>query len=273
MKFEELQELFPQLQKNPTQDAYALRLEDGDAYLPKETLTQREKTIWQLLETKKIHHKLSSWQLYLNGQKSQPKVNSHLRFLYFQVKKLNKEERKQWQDQLLSFFGSRVAYFWQNPENVVVIDEQCHLSQEELNGILTTMDSDFLTTTHLLVGLVWDKKAELPAIFMEEEKINDSISWQSKVMTIPQAALSFYTQFNKKDSVILHTFRQLFNNQDDSKELVVNLYKVGGNVTQAAKNMFVHRNTLEYRIEKFMQKYHLNLHQMDDLVFCYLIFV
>ena len=123
------------------------------------------------------------------------------------------------------------------------------------------------------MGLVWPENADLVALFKEEEKINDSISWQNKVMTIMQAALNFYTQFNRNRSVIIKAYQEYFKDKDDIKELVTNLYQVGGNVTQAAKNMFIHRNTLEYRIDKIAQNYYLNLHQMDDLVFCYLIFV
>lgn len=274
MNFTEFKKIFPQAKRLPSPASYRVKLADGDVYLAKKDLTKREQILCKLLKDKPlIPSKLSDWQLYLNGQAMQPKVGSQVRFLYFQVKDLKKENRKQWRAQLLSFFGTQTPCFWQDEENIVVIDDRCHLSAEELTGILTTMDSDFLTKTHLLVGLVWSRQSDLAALFNEEKKINNFISWHSKVVTVPQAALTFYTQFNKQKSSVMRTYQDYFKDKEDIKELVTNLYQVGGNVSQAAKNMFVHRNTLEYRIEKILQNYYLNLHQMDDLVFCYLLFV
>lgn len=274
MKFQKFKEFFPDAQKNIFPNSYQVKLEDGDAYLDEGDLTDREKVLLSLLTNNQlIKVNLSNWQRYLYDQGPQPKLEKHVRFLYLEVKDLKKENRKQWQDQILSFFNNQVACFWQNDENLVIVDQDCSLTQKDFAGILTTMDTDFSTKTHLLMGLVWPENADLVALFKEEEKINDSISWQNKVMTIMQAALNFYTQFNRNRSVIIKAYQEYFKDKDDIKELVTNLYQVGGNVTQAAKNMFMHRNTLEYRIDKIAQNYYLNLHQMDDLVFCYLIFV
>ena len=42
-------------------------------------------------------------------------------------------------------------------------------------------------------------------------------------------------------------------------------------MTLAAKKLYVHRNTLQYQVEKFEKSSGLNLKNMDDLVLCYLV--
>lgn len=53
--------------------------------------------------------------------------------------------------------------------------------------------------------------------------------------------------------------------------MITALYQHKGNISSAAKALYVHRNTLQYQIDKLAQETGLNLREMDDLVFCYLI--
>ncbi|NRE28611.1 Fis family transcriptional regulator, partial [Enterococcus faecalis] len=49
------------------------------------------------------------------------------------------------------------------------------------------------------------------------------------------------------------------------------LWKNQGNISSTAKDLFMHRNTLHYRLEKFFEQTGLSLKKMDDLIFCYLL--
>ena len=53
----------------------------------------------------------------------------------------------------------------------------------------------------------------------------------------------------QRQFIILQTYKKKLST---SSELITSLYKVGGNVTQASKVMYIHRNTLEYRIDKLV---------------------
>ena len=43
-----------------------------------------------------------------------------------------------------------------------------------------------------------------------------------------------------------------------------------GNISKAANDLYVHRNTLQYRIDRFFQETGVNLKTMDDLLLSYL---
>ena len=71
-------------------------------------------------------------------------------------------------------------------------------------------------------------------------------------------------------SPLAQKYHQLISEDLQLKKIVVALYHEKGNVSSAAKELYLHRNTLQYRIDRLRQDTGLNLRRMDDLVFCYL---
>ncbi|EGO7946525.1 hypothetical protein FEW58_000670 [Enterococcus faecalis] len=55
------------------------------------------------------------------------------------------------------------------------------------------------------------------------------------------------------------------------KKIIIQLWKSQGNVSTTAKSLYMHRNTLINKIEKYFLDSDLNLKNMDDLFFCYLL--
>ena len=61
------------------------------------------------------------------------------------------------------------------------------------------------------------------------------------------------------------------NKDTDIQPIISALWKNQGNISSTAKDLFMHRNTLHYRLEKFFEQTGLSLKKMDDLIFCYLL--
>lgn len=277
MNYQKLKALFPEivLDKKDDQDNYLeFKVNNTWFSIPKGALTKREQEIIELFnEGSSVKKTTSAWQnfLYRNGDK--PASAEQLRFLHFNVNNLISTSKRKWQELILSFFGAETHHFWNDTKEFIIIDEKCKLTEEDFSGILTTIDSDFSTKTQLLIGSIWNKNDDLNSLYDEEELIFNEIDKNNDVVTVPECALEFFTKFSSHKSSILKTFNQKFKEYPDLKQLVINLYQVGGNVSQAAKKMYIHRNTIEYRIDKLRQDFQLNLHKMDDLIFCYLVFV
>ena len=272
MDSHELKKLFPEatniIPKDKDQNL-ALSLEGKTWFIAKKDLSEREFFLLKNLEGKyDLFKTYTPWRNYLfNGQK-QPLINGKLRFLYLHIENLISERKTEWQDLILSFFNSEVSSFWLDQTVFVIIDKECTLTQSDIMGIITAIDGDFETMTRVLIGLVWCKEDNLPQIFKEEKLIGNDFQELKKVVAIPEIALQFYFAHSTKNSIILQTYKKKLST---SSELITSLYKVGGNVTQASKDMYIHRNTLEYRIDKLQSATNLNLRKMDDLVFSYLI--
>ncbi|MDV6872815.1 PucR family transcriptional regulator, partial [Pseudomonas aeruginosa] len=43
-----------------------------------------------------------------------------------------------------------------------------------------------------------------------------------------------------------------------------------GNLVQTAQRLYIHRNSLQYKLDKFAQQSGLHLKQLDDLAFAHL---
>ena len=74
-----------------------------------------------------------------------------------------------------------------------------------------------------------------------------------------------------KDSYLMRTLYYHWFGEEDLSEIITNLWKNQGNVSSTAKDLFMHRNTLQYKLDKFQQVTHCNLKNMDDLFLCYLL--
>lgn len=72
-------------------------------------------------------------------------------------------------------------------------------------------------------------------------------------------------------NVLVDHYRRLLNKDTDIQPIISALWKNQGNISSTAKDLFMHRNTLHYRLEKFFEQTGLSLKKMDDLIFCYLL--
>lgn len=243
--------------------------------LAKEKLSSRELLLIRLLQEQlpQTKSRETPWQKFLNGHSwQQPTSKEHLRFLYFRIENLSLDRKNEWQKLILSFFKKDTSSFWNDDQSLLIIDEDCIMSKEELTGIVSSVDNDFDTKTNFLMGLVWSKTDDLPAVFAEEKIINSTFSKIRPYETVTSAALKFYLHY-QRPSVILKSYRKKLEAVEYLPHLITTLYKNEGNISQAAKEMYIHRNTLEYRIDKLQSEDCLNLRQMDDLIFCYLAIV
>lgn len=132
-------------------------------------------------------------------------------------------------------------------------------TKSELFDIFQTLSQDMGEKISAYVGMFVDK-AQLSEIYAEESTIFKSKkSFSEYILTE-----SLRTSDNK---ILKDIHRELLENVEDQK-LVIALYATNGNQSQAAKNLYVHRNTLLNKIKKYEQKYGLQL-TGSDLVLAY----
>lgn len=69
----------------------------------------------------------------------------------------------------------------------------------------------------------------------------------------------------------MQVFKKKLSLDEDMALIISALWKHQGNISSTAKELFMHRNTLQYRIDKFYDQTNLSLKNMDDLVLAYLL--
>ena len=119
-------------------------------------------------------------------------------------------------------------------------------------GILETLAIDFGVQSKLYIGEFNDiavVKNDLRQIFLEEQTIFKT-SHKGQINTLASCALRFFGKKSTNESLVIKNLRQQINAQKNLREIIMALYQAQGNLSLAAKNIYVHRNTLQYQLEK-----------------------
>ncbi|MBM6616037.1 helix-turn-helix domain-containing protein [Desemzia sp. RIT804] len=224
------------------------------------------------LKTKKS----SKWQSFLVEESfALPKEEGIYRIIQFEIiKKDAAFERALWIKAFKSLFtGVEDIFFTTENKGMLIQEKQPDLlSNEEMAGIIRTLDDDFSVKTVYYIGQFWTINATLPNIFQEEQRIFD---WQknqkTQVFDLSSVALHYYTAEAISQSPLMQQLKAQYVLDAELKELILAMWKSQGNISVAAKSLYIHRNTLQYRIDRFHEVSGLSLRNMDDLLLCYLL--
>lgn len=166
------------------------------------------------------------------------------------------------------------GFFISDKDAVLIVYNPSKLQlREEIESILTVLNDDFGIQSSLYLGHIWPVNERLPHLFLEEQEIFKDTRSQTQydqITTLSQAALSHYSFEATSKSPILASIKETILAIPGGADLVFSMWQNLGNVSQAAASLYVHRNTLQYRIERFMEIVDLNLKDMDDLLLSYL---
>lgn len=247
-------------------DAQVLRVE-GETLAVAGDLTAREAALLATLAPQTVSR--HPWARFLQGVGAAPSGGS-VRLLQLSVAAAPAQAAL-WLEAALSLVPMASTGFWLTPTQAVLVEPRSAtpLPQAALISILDTLDPDFDTQTRGYCGQFWPVDAQLPAIFAEEQHLAACADARSACLA--QTALGYYTQAARRDSPVLQALRQKLNDDPDIQPVIASLYAHFGNLTATAKALYIHRNTLQYRLDKFQQATGFSLREMDDLVLCALL--
>ncbi|WP_057894890.1 helix-turn-helix domain-containing protein [Lacticaseibacillus brantae] len=271
MDLTNFKQLFPHviLEQPFPPDSLVLTIDHQLVALPAADLTAREQALLAPLQTRQH----DPWAQFLAEGGQQPAVDGSVRLLIFAVDFSQAQgNRHAWLEALISLLPQVETGFFLNKQQGVVIEPKtaASLSMTDFDGVVSTLDTDFETETHLFVGSFWPVNQALPAIFQEELALATSTS--QTVTNLPQTALRYYTTPKREQSPILSSLQtQIQHDYPDMVPVIGALYHHQGNISSAAKALYLHRNTLQYRLDKFQEQTGFALKNMDDLVLCYLL--
>lgn len=220
--------------------------------------------------------KLSKWQSFLvDGSFALPKEEGFYRIIQFEIiKKDAAFERALWLKAFKSLFSNvEDVFFTVVNKGMLIQGKQADLlSNEEMAGIIRTLDDDFSVKTVYYIGQFWSIDAALPNIFKEEQHIFEAQkNRKAQVFDLSSVALPYYTQEAISQSPLMQQMKTQYVSDPELKELILAMWKSQGNISVAAKSLYIHRNTLQYRIDRFHEASGLSLRNMDDLLLCYLL--
>ncbi|EXJ23677.1 Leucine rich protein [Alkalibacterium sp. AK22] len=268
---------FPFLEK----ETFRIPYKNKWIHIPTASLSDKE---WQLLsllkqevEPSKTPLTQSRWHAYLEGKRDTPpdKVES-IRMTQFLLEKMdNQFDYSIWIDSIRQLLDPVLDVFFISSDTCLVIQDTSAptFKTAEMQGLLQTLEDDFSIRTHAYIGHYWSTEGDLKDILREEQVIfqQEVKHLHNQVGSLPEIALRYFTKEALSQSQLMSALKLQIESSEDWRELIYSLWESQGNVSVAAKNLFIHRNTLQYRMDRFYEQTGLSLKNMNELLVCYLL--
>ncbi|MCK1213549.1 PucR family transcriptional regulator [Streptococcus uberis] len=276
----DLKKSFPEMQESqfPIADDFWISIEKDEHYLnfPKNSLTDREVELLQMMvqESPSAEKVSSPWYRYLVKQVgSAPQELAHVQFLYLNHQEALSAAFLQVLEEILS---EAIAIFPVSQNRTVLFLEISDPldSLTILQDIQPTLESDFGLALSLFVGNEWHHldSASLRDVFEEENALFSAYLLQkggSKVQNFSQLMLWAFLK-DQKSPAIEGQFQRVLMQNSDFSALIESMWESQGNLVQTAQKLYIHRNSLQYKLDKLKKLTGLNLKVLDDLAFAYL---
>lgn len=246
--------------------------------IPIENLTSREIELLMHLTANNPTQTQTPWAQFILANGSLPKNNeSTLRLIQMVIEfKGTDIELSFWKDSISHLFSDVLEIIFITENKCLVIQGNSSssiLTQTEMDGYFQTLEDDYSINISAYVGQFWSINTPLKRIWEEELDIFDSQSKHitQSVVSLSNLALLYYTEKGRINSAILSELYNQLESQSEWIEVIRALWKNQRNLTETAKSLYLHRNTLQYRIDRFEEQTHLGLKEINDLTLAYLI--
>lgn len=282
LQFQEFLKLYPTatLHTVPTKDSNFISLpyQDHFIWLEKASLNEKEQLLLSLtiLPTSPITDATTNPWYPVLFEHYPIKENGHYRLIQVTFNQTEHLLTKEWLAEVHEMLPSVVDCFFTSTTQAIIIEQQQeNLTRGELDGLFLALDMDFDCYTHLFVGPFHHSSHDFTRLLEEETVLFQKLLQRNISEKSTDLAASIIHLFGEPQltSGILFSslFQDWFTEDETMPELIAALWQNKGNVSSAAKDLFMHRNTLLYKLEKFQQNTQLNLKEMDDLLLSYLL--
>ncbi|OFI47009.1 hypothetical protein BG262_01365 [Floricoccus penangensis] len=234
--YEQFKKIFPQTMETSDEESKCLKLQlaDSFAYLDINILSSRER---ELLTT-------------IFPSKPIPDIFSNLplgyyRILYFKADSIN---------ELSEILRSLVPDIFRQEKNIYLEEYTAeNLSMSEYEEIFEAIKNDFGLDFTYYIGNFSQPK-DLPDIYLKESEI-----FGKGYENIQDFAVTLLRNPLIENNLIMANLDFRLNQDGEVKEIISALYQSKANQNQAAKSLFIHRNTLLQKIKKIERKYGIKL--------------
>ncbi|MFJ7728013.1 PucR family transcriptional regulator [Neobacillus sp. NPDC097160] len=262
--------LFPSLPEIPSEQFHYFFSEAENEWIgiPKTAVSEKE------LNLLKVLYKLGEFQvsrasaaekgwheyLFLNAPPPQYHSETYIRFIQFSIHgdEVNQVEIE---SALKGFFTEEVIIIWESASRGIVVEEkkQISLSEEELISMSETLESDFYVKISFFIGkLNLLSEAMRTKFLLEQEYFSFAISklGNSTIFTFERVFPAYLAHHLPEElkyrgsQEIVEVFRE-----DPEMFSTIKVFlENNSNASMTAKKLYIHRNTLQYRIDKFTEK-------------------
>ena len=273
-------ELFPDaLLGENGQDTVSVTLNGEVIYLLESSLTERERFLIETLNTQPTKSSIPThpWLAYLEGKGALPTPTAYIQCVHLAVfpKQEGVFQEKDWLEFVENLTVGTLAVFknFRHHYTLVVNPEVATSLASTLFEVQSAIEDDFAVELQLFIGNRWATASSVPILYQAEKALFvEYLMHSHKRSSLEFAPVMLWAIANALvDIAPIADELILLLSEDDVKELIEALWDAHGNVSKASQTLFLHRNTLQYRIDRFAEQTGLNVKDMNDLTLGHLL--
>ncbi|EDL63233.1 PucR family transcriptional regulator [Bacillus sp. SG-1] len=219
-----------------------------------------------------------SWHDYLyDGMPLREDVSpkDHYRVIQFAIKE--NVENDLLKEAFRSIFAEQAVIVFTSSGTGAIVEKQTEwsLPEEELLSAAAVIEGDFFVSPTFFIGRFYAINDRFPSFFKEEKNLfsfaEKNIS-KDRVFTFPSTFPSFVLHYVPKQTKtsMFADIIQLFAEDEELKKTIKTYLENQSNTSQTAKVLFMHRNSVQYRIDKFIEKIGIDIKTFQGALTVYL---
>ncbi|MDL4842735.1 PucR family transcriptional regulator [Aquibacillus rhizosphaerae] len=216
--------------------------------------------------------------ILFNDANQQELMNDHnlnYRFVYFSFSD-DTVDPLSFREAIHGLFPNRVPIIWENNHEGIIIEEN-QLSEDDMisyNEIIDVLMSDFYMKVHLFIGPYSQNISSARTQYQWVKQSFHTVHYYDSrpvinyIMAVPYLLLE-----PLGEQSMVHIIESILQDTIKEEELLQTIQiflECNSNATLAAKKLYMHRNSLQYRVDKFIEKTGIDVKQFEGALSVYL---
>ena len=259
------------------EDYLCLSLSNNQWLLLEEaSLSEREKQLVSLLTQQEQSVSLNPWYSHLiEGKGQAPQTFKKIQLVYCHLSYFQQENLSSWLDMMRTLFPNYLTTIQVGAQDYLFVLQQDKYNSVRsiLSDTLEAVEYDFGLRLSIMLGQVWSQNAQqsLSDLIKAERELFKTW-WRQGHQGVQIFSQLYLWSLGEKQvdlRIIKDYLRQLIQDQDQIQEIILSLWDNSAVLTKTAQQLYLHRNSLQYKIDKWEELTGLQLKELTDLTLCY----
>lgn len=216
------------------------------------------------------------WHETIHSTKAATKISlkNSYRFVYFTMQE-NQIEPSAFKDAIQELFSKQVPILWRNGHEGIIIEEQTILEDSfSYEQIIDILMSDLYVRINFFVGPFLENFDQINHHYHSLIKSAQIVLSYSKSPVVTYVDAVPYLLINQSHPDLLmeisQTILQEYIDDDDTLKMIETFVECNLNISETSKELYMHRNSLQYRLDRFFEKTGIDVRQFHHAMAVYL---
>ena len=244
--------------------------------LEEASLSEREKQLVALLTKQEQTISLNPWYNYLiEGKGQAPQNFKKLQLVYCHLSYFQQENLTSWLEMMGTLFPNCQTVLQVGAQDYIFVLQQDKYTSVRsiLMDTLEAVEYDFGVRLSIMLGQVWSQTGHQALSDLIKAERDLFKNWWRQghqgFHTFSQLYLWSMGEKMVDLGLIKDYLHQMIVNQDQIQEIILSLWENSAVLTKTAQQLYLHRNSLKYKIDKWEELTGLQLKELTDLTLCY----